>query len=85
MASPEGRALRRILVDLDSRAVLLGLAGPKGAKLRSVASQALAGHLKNFKASKSKPTSKPKGKPNRKAGYEARQLEREKQALRVAA
>ena len=52
LASPEGRALRRILVDLDPVAALRGLAGRQGQPLRAAAAAALAKRLCPSRSSK---------------------------------
>lgn len=97
LQSPEGRALRRILVDLDFRQLLLGLAGPQGAQVRSAASQALAARLfqkeakgatnsspQAAKAAKAKkPSPLPESGDGVSAAFQRQQERRATKALRV--
>ena len=86
LQSPEGRALRRILVDLDFRQLLLGLAGRQGAQVRSAASQVLAARLLQKEAPKATPKAR-KPFPLPESGLDVaafqRQQERATKALRV--
>jgi len=80
LQSPEGRALRRILVDLDFRQLLRGLAGPQGAQVRSAASEALAARLRQAKAGGARAKKEDSLEPVRAL---SRQQERGQKALRV--
>ncbi|CAE7759465.1 unnamed protein product [Symbiodinium necroappetens] len=94
LQSPEGRALRRILVDLDFRQLLLGLAGPQGAQVRSAASQALAARLFQKEAKEAtnsspqaaqakKPSPLPESGDGVSAAFQRQQERRATKALRV--
>ncbi|CAE7229899.1 unnamed protein product [Symbiodinium sp. CCMP2592] len=93
LQSPEGRALRRILVDLDFRQLLLGLAGPQGALVRSAASDALAARLRLQKqagaaraketAARARAPASPAPATTAAISFQARQQERGQKALRV--
>eukprot|EP00439_Symbiodinium_sp_Y106_P016519 s2446_g2.t1 len=80
LQSPEGRALRRILVDLDFRQLLRGLAGPQGAQVRSAAGEALAARLRQAKAGGARAKKEDSLEPVRAL---SRQQERGQKALRV--
>ena len=72
--------MRRILVDLDFRQLLRGLAGPQGAQVRSAASEALAARLRQAKAGGARAKKEDSLEPVRAL---SRQQERGQKALRV--